>query len=168
MGEGAAKFLNDPNSFIVHGDDELASAPAPIQPHWDPLLKSSRALRRDLISKLSGAGLITRRKTARCQVGVPKKDGHTRLVLDCRATNQLHRKPLYSNLATVGVLADLCLSDEWIEFCESDSSVCDAGDRGLEPVSCCGAGIDMLDSFYPGFRTDSQFVVLFWRAVHGC
>ena len=64
MGEDAAQFLNDPNSSIVLGDDELASAPAPIQPHWDPVLKSSRALRRDLISKLRGAGLITWRKTA--------------------------------------------------------------------------------------------------------
>ena len=102
---------------------------------------------------LQKVGLITWRREARSHIGaffVRKKPtmapgGHgevierIRLVLDCRPTNQLHRAPPKSRLATPGALGSLNLSAEWSAL---------GGDAGRQPLHVCGASIDLQDGYY--------------------
>ena len=73
-------------------------------------------MRRSFIQRLDKVGLISWRLEARSTIGmffVRTKEGHIRLVFDCRPTNELRQEPPKCRLATSGALNTLCLYDEW-------------------------------------------------------
>ena len=153
VGEDARVFLDDPLKYIIRPASSFSGdGPEPIEPYWDPALRQDKRSLDEFIGLLRKAGLVTWRREARSHVGcffVPKKDSTLRLVLDCRPTNALHRRSPYSDLATPGALANLNLSDEWVQHCE-DNSDYDAA-VGLEAfgrLDVHGAGVDLKDGFY--------------------
>eukprot|EP00435_Cladocopium_sp_Y103_P009768 s2772_g2.t1 len=83
--------------------------------YWDPSLRFNRALRLDFILRLFKAGLMTLRPVAKSFVSaffLKKKDkAAIRMVIDCRATNQLHTDPPVTRLASGRCYADLDLSE---------------------------------------------------------
>ena len=172
VGGTAAKFLEEPERYIVLPECDLDPLDVPVRPHWAPELRGNRARKRAFIHQLVGVDLIAWRRRAKCFIGcffVSKKDGNIRLVLDCRPVNQLHRAPPKSKLASGGALAGLNLSDEWADFCRrmrEDWTACgqagvDMADKLEEALAGepdfdysegelnpCGASVDLLDGFY--------------------
>ena len=172
VGGAAAKFLLEPDRYIVLPDAELDPLVLPVRPHWAPELRGNKTKKRAFILQLCGVDLIAWRRRAKCFIGAffaSKKDGNIRLVLDCRPVNQLHRRAPKSKLASGGALCGLNLSDEWADFCQrmrQDWAAC--GEAGVElaarveealaeepdfdysegELNPCGASIDLLDGFY--------------------
>ncbi|CAK0850120.1 unnamed protein product [Prorocentrum cordatum] len=165
VGEECRPYLEDPDSLIVLPPLELAAIEDPVVPHWDPKLGGSQEARRDFVDRLSRVGLISWRRRERCRVGAffaKKKNDAIRLVLDCRPTNQLHRKPPKSDLATPGALSNLVLAEEWCRLSADDLPACDKGSGSIDQLDLSCAGMDLKDGFYQ-FRADS--VARFAEAV---
>ena len=157
VGDECRPYLEDPDSLIVLPPEELAQVADPVVPHWDPRLGRSQEARRDFVRRLDRVGLITWRRRERCRVGaffVKKKADSIRLVLDCRPTNQLHRRPPKSELATPGALSNLVLAEEWCRLSAADLPACDKGSEGIDVLDLSCAGMDLKDGFYQ-FRVDS-------------
>eukprot|EP00972_Heterocapsa_arctica_P011740 1719067-Heterocapsa_arctica.AAC.1 len=90
------------------------------------------------------------RKVIRCHVGcffVAKKAGNIGSVVDCRQCNQLHRLPPHSEFAHPGALANLLLSDQWVQYCDREGV--DPGGLVEHTRACTvdphGGGIDLTD-----------------------
>ena len=170
VGDQAKRFLAQPEKFIELPCDDVDSTPAP-DPYWDPTLAGSRKLRRDFILRLNKVGLVSGRRRAKGRVAiffVHKKGNMLRLVVDCRATNRLHRRPPHSFLATPCALSQLVRSDEWARLSAqletlglgiedltrlADDSQDFRGDAADFPqadgeVDAHAAGIDLVDAFF--------------------
>ncbi|CAK0850565.1 unnamed protein product, partial [Prorocentrum cordatum] len=125
-GDEHRPHFEDSDSFIVLPPEELASVVDPVVPHWDPKLGGSLEARRDFVRRLDRVGLVSWRRRERCRVGaffVKKKGDAIRLALDCRPTNQFHRRPPKSDLATPGA-------------------------KGIDVLDLSCAGMDLKDGFY--------------------
>jgi hypothetical protein len=115
-----------------------------VEPHWDPGLKKDKSKRFQLYQRLFKCGLITFRRRQKARVGmfaVKKKgsvDGNTqRLIVDCRQSNSLMRRPPTTRLATSAGLASLdfsteALAEQGYEHLDIDplTSGLDTGDVG--------------------------------------
>eukprot|EP00974_Lingulodinium_polyedra_P130661 11214692-Lingulodinium_polyedra.AAC.1 len=55
-----------------------------------------------------------------------------RMVLDCRPTNALHRRPPHTGLATPGALAEVQLGDAWVASCK-EAEAAATGEPAPEP-----------------------------------
>ena len=103
----AARLLGDPVRHIVKSEDELCdepNVPAGVETYSDPAFRDP-AVFKCFLRRLHERGLLTFRQKCRSKVGVffvCKKDQFIRMVLDCRVTNSLHRKPPSTRLATSG------------------------------------------------------------------
>ena len=86
----------------------------PIEPYWDPRLKRDKGLRFKFYHALQEAGLLTFRRRRKARVGffvVRKKDGMQRLIVDARQSNQQHRRPPTTSLATAAGMIDVDFGD---------------------------------------------------------
>ena len=159
----AAEFLRDPGRHIIKSDAELiTSSTPPSKPFWDPRFKNEPGLLDQFVEDLASVELTTWRRRCNSFVGcffVRKQADQIRLVDDCRATNEVHRRPPYSDLATPGALANLWASDEWVDLCEARLGLSaaeaaapsrTAANDALpgDPVTIFGGGVDLMDGFY--------------------
>eukprot|EP00438_Fugacium_kawagutii_P030000 Skav225301 [mRNA] locus=scaffold445:112717:116856:+ [translate_table: standard] len=92
--------------------DAAAIRDQSFSPYWDPVLRTNPGKRLKFIMGLFKSGLLCLRPAPRSHVGVffvKKKDEHIRMVLDCRATNQLHQPPPSTRLSSARCYSDLLL-----------------------------------------------------------
>lgn len=85
-----AKYLDDPDKWIVKSDEELCQASdagVPRRPYWDPVLRRSRSEMKTFLRVLDQNCLLTFRRRSRSSIGaffVAKKSGDVRFVIDAR------------------------------------------------------------------------------------
>ena len=106
----AAHFLEVESRMLRPEDEQaLIGGASPTLPYVDPKLKGSRRSQISFAKQLLEIGLFRVTRRRRGTVGVffvEKKNGTLRLILDCRPTNELFRKPPSTPLATSECLAN--------------------------------------------------------------
>ncbi|CAK0814975.1 unnamed protein product [Prorocentrum cordatum] len=113
----ALGYIRRASDLIERDEAELEKDRAEgvgFSPYWDPRLRRSRDLRKQLYQRLSQQGLLTWRRRLKGRAGifvVKKKDGLQRLIIDARAANRAHRLPPTTRLGSSRCMADLDLSD---------------------------------------------------------
>ena len=108
-------FLDSFDTLIEKSAEEIyakSQSGTLTEPYWDPSLKRSRTKRFQLHQALHRSNLLTFRRGRKALVGfftVKKKDGMQRLIVDCRQSNECHRPPPRTRLATPSGLTALDL-----------------------------------------------------------
>lgn len=117
----AKGFLDNFDTLIQRPIDELhslASSGTLVEPYWDPKLKRSLQMRKQLYLALYRSNLLTFVRRRKARIGfftVKKKDSWIRLILDARQSNECHRKPPTTRLATPAGLTSVDLSHRTLE-----------------------------------------------------
>ena len=109
-----AHFLEGESRMLRPEDERSIIGSEPTKPYVDPKLRSSRRMQVKFARQLLDIGLFRATRTRRGTVGiffVKKKNGSLRLILDCRPTNELFRKPPSTPLATAECLASFEIDD---------------------------------------------------------
>ena len=139
-------YLDNFDTLIQRPVDELnalASSGTLVEPYWDPKLKRSLRLRKQLYIALFNSNLLTFVRRRKARVGffaVRKKDSWIRLILDARQSS-CHRTPPQAKLGAPAGLSSIDLSHRTLE--SRGFSFVD-GEEGL-PTTMTG---DVGDCFY--------------------
>lgn len=81
-------------------------------PYWDPVLKNDLKTYLSFLYDLNGAGVLTYRRRARCQVGiffVRKSNGDLSMVVDSRKANVRFRRPPKTRLVLGSTFGEVLL-----------------------------------------------------------
>ena len=102
-----------------------------VEPHWDERLKRDRLERMRLYQRLHKCGLLTYRRRQKARVGIfcVKKKGDKpgnsqRLIVDCRQSNHLQRRPPRTRLATPAGLGCLDFTREELQGSGFEADEC--------------------------------------------
>jgi hypothetical protein len=160
----------NPLRYILKSDEEMAQLQPEdvVEPYLDPVLRGPRAMR-ELVNKLHAAGLLTWRRRCRAKAGcfcVAKKDGHLRVIFDCRPLNAMSKAPPTSTLSTPSSFSNLDWSDpspadeeellETIHRSGHDQS--ETAEQPPDDDVLCFSAVDLSDAFYQ----------LGWQGLSSC
>lgn len=100
------------DSMIERSASDLAQlGPCPIKPYWDPTLRRSPSLIKDLVVRLAQKGLMSFRTGIKERIGIfcvkKKTPQWNRLIIDARRCNWSHQPPPAARLATPRAFLDV-------------------------------------------------------------
>ena len=110
-------YLKNYQYFIEKFPAELeadVNGPDPVEPYWDPGLRSDSGRRFELYRALDSSGLLTFRRRRKGRVAfftVAKKDGMQRLIVDARDADAKQKRPPCTQLSTPSRFMDLDFAD---------------------------------------------------------
>ena len=155
----AAVMIREPLKYILKSDEELAAdvnnGLLRGQPYWDPVLRNSKAKKREFLLALHRARLLTWRRRVHSRVGcfvVRKKDGMQRRVLDARWTNRMCRPPPLSRLAVPSAIGRIGAGRELLHAGLVDLHAMGASGPHSSPPRTVAMDTDNADLF--GFSVD--------------